>query len=100
MDSLDGYPLQFEDMPLKLSKTAGRISKQMSQPKSTTTEVKAPKAKYSKTRGEHFKDIVITALIVGIIAFVGGMTFQGKQQDAINTAVKGAQTVAPAEVKK
>lgn len=101
MDSLDGYPLQFEDMPLKLSKTAGRISNKMSQPKNNQPEVvKAPKAKYSKTRGEHFKDLVITALIVGIIAFVGGMTFQGKQQDAINTAVKGAQTVAPTEVKK
>lgn len=101
MDSLDAYALEFEDMPLKLSPIAGRISKKMSQPKSTTTEaVKAPKAKYSKTRGEHFKDLVITALIVGIIAFVGGVTFQAKQQDAINTAVKGAQTVAPTEVKK
>ena len=100
MDSLTDYPLQFEDMPLKLSKTAGRISHKMSQPKNNQPEVKAPKAKYSKTRGEHFKDIVITALIVGIIAFIGGMTFQGKQQDAINTAVKGAQTVAPTEVKK
>lgn len=95
MDSLDGYPLQFEDMPLKLSKTAGRISKQMSQPKSTTTEVKAPKAKYSKTRGEHFKDIVIAMLITGIIAFISGMHFQASQQEAIETAVKGAQTTAP-----
>lgn len=100
MDSLDAYALEFEDMPLKLSPIAGRISKKMSQKSTTPEAVKAPKAKYSKTRGEHFKDLVITALVVSIIAFVGGMTFQSKQQDAINTAVKGAQTVAPTEVKK
>ena len=103
MNSLDAYALEFEDMPAKPI-WAGRISTKMSQPKTTQAEApKASKAKYSKTRGEHAKDIVITALIVGIIAFVGGMTFQGKQQDAINTAVKGVQTVAPVatpEVKK
>ena len=63
-------------------------------------EAKAPKAKYAKTRGEHLKDLVITGLVVGIIAFIGGITFQSKQQDAINTAVKGAQVVAQPEVKK
>ena len=74
----------------------------MSQTKSTQPEaVKAPKAKYSKTRGEHFKDIVIAVLITGIIAFVGGMVFQGKQQQAIETAVKGASTqTVEAPVKK
>lgn len=100
---MDSIPMPgYEDMP-QPPRWAGRISPKMSQPKTTTPEVtvaKAPKAKYAKTRGEHFKDLVITALIVSIIAFVGGMTFQGKQQDAINTAVKGAQTVAPTELKK
>jgi hypothetical protein len=100
MESLDAYALDFEDMLFKLSPTAGRISTKMSNKTTTPEAVKAPKAKYSKTRGEHFKDLVITALIVGIIAFVGGVTFQSKQQDAINTAVKGAQTVTPVEVKK
>ena len=89
------------DEPLKLSPAAGRISTQMSQPKTNQPEApKASKPKYSKTRGEHAKDLVITALVIGIIAFVGGITFQSKLQDAINTAVKGAQTVAPTEVKK
>lgn len=78
----------------------GRTFKKMSQ-KQSTPEVKAPKAKYSKTRGEHFKDIVIAVLITGIIAFVGGMVFQGKQQQAIETAVKGASTqTVEAPVKK
>ena len=78
----------------------GRTFKKMSQ-KQPTPEVKAPKAKYSKTRGEHFKDIVIAVLITGIIAFVGGMVFQGKQQQAIETAVKGASTqTVEAPVKK
>lgn len=80
----------------------GRTFNKMSQTKSTQPEaVKAPKAKYSKTRGEHFKDIVIAVLITGIIAFVGGMVFQGKQQQAIETAVKGASTqTVEAPVKK
>lgn len=98
MESLDAYALEFEDMPLKLSKTAGRISvKKMSKESPTPAPVKA---KYAKTKGEHNKDLIIAVLVAGIIAFVGGMTFQARQQDAINTAVKGVQTVAPAEVKK
>jgi len=58
------------------------------------------KAKYAKTKGEHRKDLVIAVLVSGIIAFIGGVTFQNSQQDAINTAVKGAQVVAQPEVKK
>ena len=72
----------------------------MSNKPTAQPEVKAPKAKYSKTRGEHFKDIVIAMLITGIITFIGGVQFQVNQQKAIDTAVKGAQTVAPSEVKK
>lgn len=98
MNSLDAYALEFEDMPLKLSKTAGRISTKMSQPQTTQAEApKAPKAKYSKTRGEHVKDVIIAMLVTGIIAFTGGIWFnEGKQQE-IETAVKGAQTAAPVE---
>ena len=102
MSSLLDYPLEFEDMPLKLIRSAGRTFTKMSNKPTTQPEVtKAPKAKYSKTRGEHFKDIVIAVLITGIIAFVGGMVFQGKQQQAIETAVKGASTqTVEAPVKK
>ena len=78
----------------------GRDIKPMSQPKNNQPEVKATKSKYSKTRGEHFKDIVIVVLVTGIVAFIGGVQFQASQQRAIETAVKGAQTVAQPEVKK
>lgn len=78
----------------------GRISTKMSKPNNNQPEVKAPKAKYSKTRGEHIKDVVIAMLVTGIIAFIGGVQFQANQQKAIDTAVKGAQTIAPSEVKK
>lgn len=74
----------------------GRTFKKMSQ-KQSTPEVKAPKAKYSKTRGEHFKDIVIAVLITGIIAFAAGIWFNEGKQHEIETAVKGAQTVAQPE---
>lgn len=55
-----------------------------------TTNAEAPKAskKYQKSRGEHAKDILIAVLITGIVAFVGGMVFQGKQQNAVNAAVR------------
>lgn len=83
--------------PNRVGRTFTKMSKE-----AKTVEVSAPKvkAKYAKTRGEHFKDIVIAILVSAVIAFVAGMNFQGKQQDAINTAVKGAQTVATPEVKK
>lgn len=90
--------IEFIETPVKPYRV-GRTFNKMSNNKSTnTTEaVKAPKAKYSKTRGEHFKDLVIAVLVAGIVAFIGGMQFQGHQQEAINTAVKGAQTVAPVD---
>ena len=80
----------------------GRTFKKMSKKNQPSTEVKAPKAKYAKTRGEHFKDLVIMALIVGIVAFIGGMQFQSKQQSAIDTAVEAVtpSVSAQAPVKK
>ena len=81
--------------PIRVGRTLHQMSN--NQP---TPEVKAPKAKYSKTRGEHIKDIVIAMLITGIITFIGGVQFQANQQRTIETAVKGAQTTVPSEVKK
>lgn len=101
------YGSAYIDIPNLRPGRVGRTLNKMSNNKSTASEApKAPefakpsKAKYSKTRGEHFKDLVIVMLVTGIIAFVGGVVFQNKQQNAINTAVKGAQTVAQPEVKK
>lgn len=93
-----------EDFPDKIPprKDTRKGGKDMKMSKDQTTPAPV-KAKYAKTKGEHTKDIVIAVLISGIIAFVSGMYFQGRQQAAIETAVKGAQTVAPVknpEVKK
>lgn len=96
--TLAEYPLQFEDIPQKRynkivkTRKGGKDSKMSKEVKQS--EVKNVK-RYAKTRGEHIKDLVITALIVAIIAFVAGMAFQNKQQDAINQAMK---SVAPSAV--
>jgi hypothetical protein len=89
--------LPFIETPINPNRVGRTFIKMSNQP---TQEAPKVKAKYAKTKGEHFKDIVIAVLVSGVIAFIGGMTFQGKQQDAINTAVKGAQVVAQPEVKK
>lgn len=102
------YPLRYEgaedfpdNIPPRKPERVGRISTKMSKSTNTPEVPKVPKAKYSKTRGEHLKDVVIAVLITGIIAFIGGMVFQGKQQQAIETAVKGASTqTVEAPVKK
>lgn len=101
-EALANYKLEFEDRPLKITPFArmgGKDSK-MSKNSTTPEAPKAPKAKYSKTRGEHIKDVVIAMLVTGIIAFIGGVSHQSNQQQAIETAVKGAQTVAQPEAKK
>jgi len=98
MSSLAEYPIEYiDDMPLINPKRVGRTFKMSKQ--STVTE--APAKVYNKTKGEHTKDIVIAILVAGIIAFIGGMTFQSKQQSAIDTAVKSVTPTAQAtEVKK
>lgn len=80
------YQTQYIDIPQLKTRKGGKDIKEMSK----TTNAEAPKApkKYQKTRGEHAKDILIAVLITGIIAFVGGMVFQGKQQNAVNSAVR------------
>ena len=100
MSTLDAYALEYEDRPFHKPERVGRISTKMSKSTQTPEAPKAPKAKYNKTRGEHIKDVVIAMLVTGIVAFAGGVWFnEGKQQE-IETAVKGAQTVATPEVKK
>lgn len=98
MNSLEQFQLYYEDLPPNKPNRVGRTLAKMSQSKTTQPEAtKTPKAKYSKTRGEHFKDIVIAVLVTGIIAFVGGMVFQSKQQSAIDTAVKAVTPSASAQ---
>lgn len=101
MNSLAEYPLEFEDMPLRKNPIrVGRTLTKMSKPKSTQ---EAPAKVYSKTRGEHFKDMVIVALVVGIVAFGLGYKFNADRNAEMQSAVKNAQTAtvaAPAEAKK
>lgn len=61
-----------------------------------TEAVKASPKKYAKTRGEHYKDIVIAILITAVIAFIGGMVFANKQNTEVKNAVSAAQAaIAP-----
>ena len=62
----------------------------------TTNEAKTSK-KYAKTRGEHYKDIVIAILITSIIAFIGGMQVAKANQEAIDRAVSAVQPKVEAE---
>lgn len=98
MNSLADYPLEFEDMPLNTRKQSGGKDSKMSK-QSTTSEPKSLK-KYNKTRGEHFKDIVIAVLITAITAFVLGMQFENGQNAAVDHAVTEATAQAQAPVKK
>lgn len=93
--------MQYELTPIKpltITRKGGKDIKKMSK----TTQTEQPKAvkKYAKTRGEHYKDIVITILVTAIIAFICGAVFQSKQQNAINTAVKAVTPSASAEASK
>lgn len=60
-----------------------------------SAEVSKTPRKYNKTRGEHYKDIVIAVLAAGIIAFVGGMHFSNQQHSQTAQAVKTA--IAPSK---
>lgn len=85
------------ELPTTKTRKGGKGQKM---PKTTASEPKSSK-KYAKTRGEHFKDIVIAILITSIIAFVGGMQFAEGNQAEIDRAVKAAQPTVQAEpVKK
>jgi len=64
--------------------------------KSTTNKAEVPAKSYNKTRGEHFKDLVIVALVVAIGAFIGGMQFSNRQQTEVKNAVSAVQVAAPA----
>lgn len=99
MSSLADYPLEFEDVPFIKSPKI-RVGKDMKMSKQKSTEA-APAKVYNKTKGEHFKDMVIVALVVGIVAFGLGFKFNADRNAEMQNAVKAAttQAVAP-EAKK
>lgn len=96
MSSLDSYTLQYED----LTQITRKGGKDMKMSNNTKPEVVKTSKKYAKTRGEHYKDIVIAILVTSIFAFVGGMQFAKANQAKIDAAVKAVQPVAQAEAKK
>lgn len=97
MSSLAEHKLYYEDLTPKPE----RVGKDSQMSKAPTTN-EAPKVsrKYAKTRGEHLKDMVIVALVAGLIAFISGMHFSNQQHAATAQAVKAAQVTATADVKK
>ena len=87
--------MDFIETPIKPARV-GRAK----MPKSTNNEAPKASKKYAKTRGEHYKDIVIAILVTGIIAFIGGAMFANSNQAKIDAAVSAVQPVANAEAKK
>lgn len=87
--ALEAYTLEFEDVPFRKPYRVGRTFKKMSN-KSNAVEVLAKI--YNKTKGEHFKDMVIVALVVGIVAFGLGFKFNSDRNAEMQSAVKAAQT--------
>lgn len=86
--------------PLTITRKGGKDSKMSN--KTNTLEVK-PVKKYAKTRGEHYKDIVIAILVTAIVAFCLGVKVQSDRNAEVAKAV--SQAVAPSaqaqpEVKK
>lgn len=53
-----------------------------------------PAKRYTKTRGEHVKDILIAVLVTAVIGFIAGMHFANKQNAKVEQAVKAVQSVA------
>lgn len=101
MSELDSYQLQYEEMPF-IKPLFKRVGKDSKMSKSNQSKVEAPVKSYNKTRGEHFKDMVIVALVVGIIAFGLGFKFNADRNSEMQSAVKAAQTatVSAETVKK
>lgn len=84
------YGTNYLDIP-SLTRQTGEKGKSMPNNK-LTNEPKSSK-KYAKTRGEHYKDIVIAVLVTAVIGFVAGMHFSNSQHAQTEQAVKAAVTV-------
>lgn len=95
MNSLEAFKLEFEDIPPQKPERVGKDSK-MSKSNQPVADTK-PAKKYSKTRGEHFKDIVIAILVTAIIAFGLGVKFQADRNAEVANAVKAVTATAQAE---
>lgn len=99
-EQLDAYVIKPDNRAnySQIKTPKGRKETEMSN-QVQTTGPKPDKKKYNKTRGEHFKDIVIAVLITAVIAFVSGASYANKQNAEIDAAVdaveKTVNTQAP-----
>ena len=99
MSTLSEHKLHYEDLtPKKTAKRGGKAKKMAKNNK----EIPAAKTRkvYQKTRGEHYKDILIAILITGIVAFIAGLQFANSNNAAIQAATEAIAPAASAEVKK
>lgn len=95
---MDG--MAYEKTPIKLKPVrVGRVT----MTKSTSTEQPKAVKKYAKTRGEHYKDIVIAILVTAIVAFGLGVKVQADRNaqvaKAVNAAITPTATAAEAPKK-
>lgn len=86
MTNLSNFKLEFEDVPPNTRK--GRKDHQMSKA-TAPAEYKSAK-RYTKTRGEHYKDIVIAVLVTAVAAFIVGAHYANAQHAATDRAVQAA----------
>lgn len=91
-----GDGMAYEETPQKTRK-GGKDIKLMS--KSTNQASDKPAKKYAKTRGEHYKDIVIAILVTAVVAFVVGVHYANNQHAETAKAVEAA-TAQTTAVKK
>lgn len=79
--ALDKHKLEYEELPFSINinkhtRKGGKDIKKMSKEESTK------KAKrYSKSQGEHIKDLVIAVLVASIVAFALGIRFEANRND-------------------
>lgn len=86
---MDGMAYEKTPIKINLTRKGGKDSKMS---KTSTTEQPKAVKKYAKTRGEHYKDIVIAILVTAIIAFGLGVKVQADRNAEIASAVKSAVT--------
>lgn len=53
-----------------------------------------PSVSYRKSRGEHYKDIVIAVLVTAVVAFVAGSVYANNQSKVTAEAVQQAKAQA------
>ena len=87
MSKLDSFKLNYEELPKRKYKLTDRIKKMGKVKNNEQTK------SYSKSRGEHFKDIIIAVLITGVIAFVFGARYANNQAATTATAIQAATAV-------